>query len=471
MKHFNIVLLSLLSASAAWGADISISSGQLDNIIKSGKLQSESSLKLTGTIDARDLAALESLPANIKRLDLSGVTIDGLVTSSREYFGRALFKAGEIPAYTFFQSKLEELVLPASVSEIGEGAFAASSLKSIQIPVGIEKVDNYAFYGCPNLTSVSLPSSIREIGKGAFGNCFALKSISLAGTKITEIPERAFAGSLQLSQLSLPASVTKIGREAFTHTAIADLNLSAVTEFEPFALSGMPYLEHLTINPMAEIPAGLLMDDTSLISLAGSPDNIPDYFAANCSSLKTQEAISSALSIGRYAFANNPAEILILPRGLQSLDKGVLSGMSRLKKIDVTALDDHIPAVDATTFSGIDQHDIILFVTDESFQAWLDHPVWGRFLVNSNNYSEVENIPAVTEEISISLMANNIHISAPEPLEDVRVFSTDGRTLFAARPGENTADISTESFPSGVVILVAADSAGHSKTASLVIKY
>lgn len=469
MKHLNIFLLSLASASAAYATDVNITAGRLNDLISDGTLESETSLKLTGHIDARDLAAIENLPSSLKSLDLSSATIDGLMISSREYFGRSIFKEGEIPAYTFFKSKLESVILPSSISEIGEGAFAASDIKSIVIPEGITTLSNYAFYGCPNLESVSLPSSLISIGKGAFSNCYALKSISLASTGITEIPERAFAGALDLEEIQLPSGIIKIGREAFTHTKLKNLDLSDVSEFEPFALSGMPFLESLSINPNANLPAGLLMDNVSLASLQGSPNKIPDYFVANCTNLDTQPTIANAESIGRYAFANNPSELLILPRGLARLDKGVISGMSLLKKIDAAALESSIPEVDATTFEGISQSEIELYVNDADYDAWVSHPVWGLFNVTSESNAEVGTIDAVKDDIRVHLAGTVITVDAPDMLTDLRIFSTDGRTLYAVRPQSSHFEISTESFPKGVVILVSADASGNQKNASILI--
>lgn len=469
MKRLNIFLVTLASASGAFATEVAVSPGQLDQLIKGGSLNAESSLKLSGHIDARDLAALENIPPSIKALDLSGVTIDGLMVSSREYFGRTLFKEGEIPPYTFFNSKLVSLTLPAKISDIGEGAFAASSLKSIVIPEGVAKIDNYAFYGCPDLTEVALPTSLQEIGKGAFGNCLSLKSVDLSSTGVTEIPEKAFAGALQLESVTLPPSLTKVGREAFSHTKITTLNLSGVKEYEPFALSGMTFLENLTIDPTAKIPAGLLMDNVSLASLQGSPNDIPDYFAANCSSLDAQLTVANAETMGRYAFANNPSELLILPRGLASLDRGVISGMNLLKKIDASSLEGNIPAVDDTTFEGITQSGIELYVTDKDYSAWVSHPVWGLFIVTSDTHTDVNTIEAAREDISIRLAGRFIVVDAPDAITDIRIYSTDGRTLYSGRPGETHFEYSIDNLPKGVVILVAADASGNSKNASILI--
>ena len=468
MKRINIVLVSLASASVAMAADVTITSGQLSSLINDGSLQSEVSLKLTGHIDARDLAAIEKLPESIKTLDLSATTIDGLVMSSREYFGRSLFKEGEIPAYTFFKSPIETLLLPAQVSAIGEGAFAASQLKSIIIPEGVTAISDYAFYGCPALESISLPATLTSLGKGSFGNCTSLKQISLAGTQIEEIPERAFAGAVQLNSIVLPADLRKVGREAFSHTMLANLDLSNVVEFEPFALSGMPYLENLSINSKATMPVGLLMDDTSLISLTGAPEIIPDYFAANCTSLDTQTAVTNAITMGKYAFANNTIEELILSPGLRSLDQGVISGMTNLKRIDASSLKGEIPEVDETTFEGIVQENVILYVTDDDFHLWKADPVWRLFFLMSDTKVGVDNPVAPVESgITIALRGNMLVMESPEYINDVRIYTTDGRMLFTANPVDTRFELATDNFPSGVLVVVAGDAAGNKKNVSI----
>ena len=123
MKHIKIFLISLASSLGALAADIDVSPGQLESLLgDGGKGQTE--LKLKGKIDARDLAALENLSADVKKLDLSEVSIEALSMPNRKYFGRTLFNQGEIPAYTFFKSNVTSLDLPYGVSSICEGALA-----------------------------------------------------------------------------------------------------------------------------------------------------------------------------------------------------------------------------------------------------------------------------------------------------------------------------------------------------------
>lgn len=470
MKKIKIFLLSLASSIGALAADIDITPGQLEGLLgEAAKGQTE--LKLKGRIDARDLAALENLPSNIKTLDLSEVEIAPLTMPNRKYFGRTLFNQGEIPAYTFFKSGVTTLILPSDVSTICEGAFAGSDIEAIVIPEGITSLADYAFYGCPNLRSVSLPASLEKIGKGTFGNSMELVSLDLSSTKVSVIPERAFAGSVQLQALTLPREVTKVGREAFSHTSIRELDLSGVKEFEAYALSGMPMVTSLAINPEATIGDGLLMDNTSLASLTGMPEMVPAYFAANCGSLGAELA-SEAGAMGKYAFANTLApEELQLNGPLYRIERGALSGLSSLCSIDVRTLD-FIPEVDEFSFEGLDQPSILLKVSDDMESDWRNSDYWNLFNIMADSVvTGVDGIEAESGEgISVEARSGMLVIDSPALITDVRIYTTDGRVAFVASPDLNHLEIATDSLPSGVVIVAVSDEEGNSKTVSFILR-
>ena len=470
MKHIKIFLLSLASSFGALAADIDVTPGQLESLLgDGGKGQEE--LVIRGKIDARDLATLENLSSDVKKLDLSKVSIEALTMPTRKYFGRTLFNEDEIPAYTFFKSGVTTLILPDDVTSICEGAFAGSAITEISIPEGVTAIGDYAFYGCQALEKVILPKSLTTIGKGVFGNCNSLKSIDLSSTQLTAIPERAFAGSMSLIEIKLPASVKSVGREAFSHTSIEVLNLSNVIKFEEYALSSMPFLTELSINPNAEMKEGLLMNDTSLYSLTGVPEMVPDYFAANCGALETSK-LNDAESLGKYSFANTLApETLYLPSSLASIDRGALSGLGNIKTIDVTELGNDVPAVDKYSFEGLNQLEIILWVDDKAFDKWNDDPVWGLFKVMSQNQTGVDELPAdAKSNIYIACSNNLLLIESAAIVNDVRIYTADGRMAYVASPGQNRVEIDTASLPSGIVIVAVSDENGNARTVSLLLK-
>lgn len=470
MKKIKILILSLATAAAAMAVDLNVTPGQLEELLGDA-VKNQAELRIKGTIDARDLAALATLPSSVKTLDLSGAKISGVTLPSRKYFGRTLFSEGEIPGYTFFKSDVETLLLPSNVTLIGEGAFAGSAVRQLTVPEGVTALGDNAFYGCANLTSVSLPSSLETLGKGTFANCTALKEVNLGATRITAVPERAFSGSSNLAKVILPASLQSVGREAFAHTSISELSLSGVKEFEPYALSGMTSLKSLAINPSATIGDGLLMDNISLASLSGVPELVPDYFAANCTTLDTQSAANGASTLGKYSFANTSATKLILLAPLYSIDRGALAGMNSLSQIDVTDLYGNLPKVDEYSFEGIVPPDIVLLVDDQNADAWRNDPIWSQFIIKTtdpsgNSVIEVPNSGAIT----VSHHPGMLVVESPALIADVRVYTADGRVAYVGSPAEQRVEIATSSLPSGVVIVAASDEDGNAVSISFLLK-
>ena len=94
---------------------------------------------------------------------------------------------------------LTSIVIPNSVTSIGECAFAGcSSLTSVVIGDGVTSIGNSAFNGCSSLTSVTIPNSVTSIGNSAFYNCSSLTSIVIP-VSVTSIGDWAFAGCIGLT--------------------------------------------------------------------------------------------------------------------------------------------------------------------------------------------------------------------------------------------------------------------------------
>ncbi len=115
----------------------------------------------------------------------------------------------EIAPYAFSTSTLasgvDTIAIPASVTKIGEGAFAYLNLKNITLPA-LTEISDYMLYGAESLTSVTIPASVTKIGVSAFEGCVALKGVEFAdGSVLAEIGDSAFKNCEALESIVLPA--------------------------------------------------------------------------------------------------------------------------------------------------------------------------------------------------------------------------------------------------------------------------
>ena len=85
-------------------------------------------------------------------------------------------------------------VIPQYVTSIGSYSFCRVDIESVNIPANVEKIENYAFYGCKNLKEVTIENgSLAVIGNDAFMGCKNLERIVIPAT-VTEIARYAFSG-------------------------------------------------------------------------------------------------------------------------------------------------------------------------------------------------------------------------------------------------------------------------------------
>ena len=136
-----------------------------------------------------------------------------------------------------------------SVTTIGQGAFAGTSLRSVLIPDTVVSIGDGAFGGCPRLTAIivdqvnpyyssrdgflfdraqttlvqcpgaragsyAIPESVTTIGASAFVFCTGLTNVTIA-TNVVALERSAFAFCTGLTSITIPDSVTSIGNDAF----------------------------------------------------------------------------------------------------------------------------------------------------------------------------------------------------------------------------------------------------------------
>ena len=158
-------------------------------------------LKLTGYLNGTDIKVIRSMP--LEYLDISEVHI--VAGGDPYYLTTYRTKDNEIGDYMFCDcSRLEQILLPNSVTTIGEGAFRdCENLTSIDIPDGVTTIGNSVFLNCTSLTSIDIPNSVTTIGDDTFGCCTSLTSIDIPNS-VTTIGKRAFSGCKSLTSIDIP---------------------------------------------------------------------------------------------------------------------------------------------------------------------------------------------------------------------------------------------------------------------------
>jgi hypothetical protein len=132
------------------------------------------------------------------------------VTSNPLYFAHRLIVDG---------TRVEHLVVPGTVSEIGRCVFAGfSELKSVEFLDGVKTVGYGAFSYCDGLQTVIMSGSTEQVNRMGFYGCTSLERLQLSES-LTTIGDMAFDGCSSLTSLVMPASLTDIGENAFHNCA------------------------------------------------------------------------------------------------------------------------------------------------------------------------------------------------------------------------------------------------------------
>ena len=177
--------------------------------------------------------------------------------------------------------KIQSVIIPDTVTEIGEEAFwNCENLKSVTIPGSVKVIGKSAFSNCKQLETVSISSGVVEIGEQAFSYCSDLRSVTLPDTLQT-IGQAAFLGS-GLTSVSIPSGVTVIGGSAFGFCPLKSVSIPAsVTEM------------HQAFGSCRELTDVTLEDGLSVIS---------DWCFSGCEKLSFVDIPDSVKSVGENAF-------------------------------------------------------------------------------------------------------------------------------------------------------------------------
>lgn len=197
-----------------------------------------------------------------------------------------------IEPYVFAESSLEAVLIPGTVTAIGDYAFyGCEYLEHAVIKEGVQKIGDYAFAECTILKTADIPNSVTSIGTCAFDNCERLESISLSD-KLTSLSDGLFYGT-GLKSICIPESVETIGNNTFGYC----LNITEM--FIP----------------------------DSVVSIG-------DYAFANCTQLKSVRLPNKLSQVGKSAFVGcRSMTSVIIPEGVTRIEGSAFNNCEKLTEV------------------------------------------------------------------------------------------------------------------------------------------
>jgi len=166
-------------------------------------------MSLDGVLYSKDMKKLIQYP--LGKTDTVYTVPEGVTQIGAYAFG--MDWGHHLEEYTH----LEKVILPVSVTSIGEYAFSdGDKLTQIVLPDNLKTIGDYAF-AHTNIADVNLPEGLTQIGTGAFFWCEKLKAVNVPST-VQDIPEYCFYGCTSLKKAVLAEGVRSLGRVCFDYT-------------------------------------------------------------------------------------------------------------------------------------------------------------------------------------------------------------------------------------------------------------
>ena len=299
----------------------------------------------------------------------------------------------------FQNSRLSEILLPNTVTRLGQSAFSGcSKLTSMWLPDGVVQLPAHLFSGCSSLRSIDLPA-ISLMGESAFRGCSSLESIKLDG-RLSVIAKTAFENCRKLQAVELAASVGTIEEKAFHEcNALREIDLSHVRKVSRQAFDRCFSLQAADLEAATMIEEKAFFECTSLTraTLGDGLTGIGKEAFRRCKALTQVYVPGLVATLGKEAFRECTAlsEVtlgdgvqtiednalretairrLSLPSTVRKLGKKVAEKCQQLQRIECHA-------ITPPELAGESNSKIELYVPGESVTAYQQAKNWKKFKV------------------------------------------------------------------------------------------
>lgn len=244
-----------------------------------------------GILFTKDMTGLVAFPSALRQ---SEYTLPQTVRYIADY---AFYGAGNI-----------RTVDCSSVEEIGEGAFAHSSLYRIIVGAGLRVVENGAFQQTRQLNSVdfSAAENIESFGNYVFSGSGLRSAVLPEG--LTALGEQVFMDAYKLTSVTLPSTLRTIGSGAFSNTGLEEITLpEGLTAIGGNAFRNAPLQEIALPESLEEIGASAFYGcGIGSVALGKNLLTVGEYAFSYCSSLAEVTAANPATLYEEGCFDHTP---------------------------------------------------------------------------------------------------------------------------------------------------------------------
>lgn len=440
-------------------------------------------------IDVPVAGQLESLLKD-DDTNLDSIVVKGQVNAEDIKTLRTLSRAGKLRGINLSEAQIENKTLPKQ-------AFQETSLKYIDLPNDLEKIDDWAF-AFSTIKKVNLPASLNYIGLSSFRSCKYLTGTLVIPENVSEIQSASFLGAVGLEEVKLPAGLKKIGEFAFDDNYLKKMTLpEGLEEIGEAAFARSSLLREIILPESVKSIGKDCYNQSPLLEkvvLSSAMQQIPDGAFNYCISLSSVEIPSSITIIGKEAFAFTECLTEIeFKEGLRTIDEGAFeaSGLKTitfpasiaiLEEKSFASLDALEQIVSKATtvpvainsslngegptrsfgdhyaFCGTTPRAIPVYVPTESIENYKTGLGWDWFtnILPMSAMSGVDEIAGINNAaISIKSQGNRIIVESADTLPfQVSVFNPAGMNVISTTAHRT---FISEELPSGIYIIRAAN--------------